>query len=402
MELLEKLDILGTAAKFDVCAASGSNKKIQGASFGAVSPSGVCHSFTPDGRCISLFKVLMTNECEQDCGYCQNNCHRDIRRARFTPEELVRLFVQFYTRNYVEGLFLSSGIRASSNRTMEDMLQVVAQLRIKHRFGGYIHLKILPGCEESMIEKAVSLCNRVSVNIEVPSDRHMEKLSRKKNFERDILGTIGKISRQLKKEQGVTQTTQYVVGAAGETDQEIFHSVSQLYHTYNLKRAYYSAYQPIGQGSFAAKRENLLVRENRLYQMDFLMRQYHFKSDEFVFERDGNLNYKVDPKMAYAVNNMHLFPIDLQKATETELLRIPGIGPTSCRRILQIRKSVRLTDLQQLKHMGVVIKRAAPFILLNGKAFGSLDELLKGERPMYEQLTIEQFIKESVGYDTIQ
>ena len=402
MELLEKLEILGTAAKFDVCAASGSSKKIQGASFGATAPNGVCHSFTPDGRCISLFKVLMTNECEQDCGYCQNNCNRDIRRTRFTPDELVQLFLQFYTRNYIEGLFLSSGIRVSSNRTMEDMLQVVERLRIKHRFGGYIHLKILPGCEESMIEKAVSLCNRVSVNIEVPSEQHMKKLSGKKNFQGDILGTIGKISRQLKKDQRVTQTTQYVVGAAGETDQEIFHSVNQLYHTYNLKRAYYSAYQPVLQNPLMQKKDNLLVRENRLYQMDFLMRQYHFKSDEFVFEKDGNLNDKVDPKMAYAINNIHLFPIDLQKASEAQLLRVPGIGPTSCRRILQIRKSVKLTDLQQLKHMGVVIKRASPFILLNGKSFGKLETLLKGERPLYEQLTIEQFIKESVNYDTIQ
>ncbi|SHJ50372.1 putative DNA modification/repair radical SAM protein [Geosporobacter subterraneus DSM 17957] len=400
MELLEKLEILGTAAKFDVCAASSSNKRFQGASFGAVSPSGVCHSFTPDGRCISLFKVLMTNECEQDCGYCQNNCYRDIPRARFTPDELVQLFVQFYTRNYVEGLFLSSGIRASSNRTMEDMLQVVERLRIKHRFGGYIHLKILPGCEESMIEKAVALCNRVSVNIEVPSDRHMEKLSRKKDFQRDILGTIGKISKQLKHDRQVTQTTQYVVGAAGETDREIFDSVSQLYHTYNLKRAYYSAYQPIAHHS-AVKRDNLLVRENRLYQMDFLMRQYQFRSDEFIFEKDGNLNYKVDPKMAYAVNNMHLFPIDLQRATEAQLLRTPGIGPASCRRILQIRKSVKLTDLKQLKHMGVVVKRAAPFILLNGKSFGRLEDLTKGERPLYEQLTIEQFMKETIHYDSI-
>lgn len=401
LDTLKKLQILGAAAKYDVCASSSSSKRIKGATVGTTVPSGICHSFTPDGRCISLFKVLMTNECEKDCGYCHNNCHRDVERARFYPEELAQLFMQFYLRNHVEGLFLSSGVRDSSNRTMEDMIKVVEMLREKHGFGGYIHLKILPGADESLIERAVILSNRVSVNIEVPGEVHMKRLSRKKSFHDDILGTIKTVSSRLKIHTDVTQTTQYIVGAAGETDREILESIDILYQRYDLKRAYFSAFQPIW-GEFAEETKNLLLRrENRLYQMDFLMRKYHFQSDEFIFEKDGNLNLKVDPKLNFAIKNMHLFPIEINRATEEQLLRIPGIGPVSAKRILKSRRWGKVKDLQDLKHMGVVVKRAAPFILLDGKSWGRLDGLLKGENPLYEQLTIDHWIKELEGYDPV-
>lgn len=393
MDVLKKLEILGTAAKFDVCTASTSlNKRNKTKS----SPSGICHSFTPDGRCISLLKVLLTNECQKDCIYCQNRCQRDIQRTHFTPDELVTLFMQFYTRNYVEGLFLSSGVRVSSNQTMQEMIKVAEILRVSYQFKGYIHLKILPGAEESLIQRAVELSNRVSVNLEVPNQKAMEKISQGKNFGSHILKTVEDISNKIKYRPRVSQTTQFIIGAAQETDEEIITSVFKLYDTYKLTRAYFSAFQPVQDTPLENTPPTPLIREHRLYQTDFLIRQYGFSKEEIFYGGNGFLDMQVDPKLAFAVKNRHLFPIEVNRASLSTLLKIPGIGPTSAKRIIQIRRTAPITMIHTLKMLGVVVKRAAPFILLNGKAPQSLEKLFVGIVPAYQQLTIEEVLQE--GY----
>lgn len=396
--LLKKLEILGTAAKYDVCASSSSTKKFQESNIGTNMPRGICHSFTPDGRCISLFKVLLTNECLKDCGYCQNRCQLDIPRTSFTPEELAKLFIEFYTRNYVEGLFLSSGVRFSANRTLEEMIKTVEILRYQYKFAGYIHLKILPGASENLIKRSIELSNRVSINIEVPDKRHMMLLSKRKNFQTEISSTIATIAANLRNNEQITQTTQYIVGAAGEKDREILQSVNRLYTSFRLKRAYFSAFQPIPGTPLESLTPAPLLRETRLYQMDFLIRQYRFHPDEIVFDEEGNLPADTDPKLAFALKNIHLYPVEVNKATQAELLRVPGIGPVSARRIMKVRKIQKLSDLAQLKNLGVVVKRAAPFLLLAGRPAGKLEDVLKFDRkngrPAYEQLTIEPFLKE--------
>lgn len=389
MEILNKLKLLGEAAKYDVCASTAANiNKVKNAAVGQTMPSGICHSFTPDGRCISLFKVLLTNYCERDCAYCPNQAARDVPRARFAPDELARLFMEFYRRNYVEGLFLSSGLWHSPGQTMNEIIKVAEILREAYKFGGYIHLKILPGAEDSEIAAALKLANRVSLNMEAPTGKHLAKLSKRKNFAGELLGGMAKISAHLAKHSGTTHTTQYIIGAAGESDRDIILSANKLYKSYQLKRAYFSAFQPVENTPLSTIPATPLLRENRLYQTDFLLRTYGFTVNDLVFESEGNLDLNIDPKLAFALNNAQLFPLEINKASYQDLLKVPGIGPRTARKIIYIRRHHALKDFFELKNIGIVLKRALSFVTLNGKFFGNRALLTKPSRPLYQQLSL--------------
>lgn len=387
--LAEKVSLLGEAAKYDVCASSAScQPKISKNGLGRTMPSGVCHSFTPDGRCISLFKILMSNECQQDCVYCPNRVQRDIPRASFSAEELSTLFLDLYRRNYVEGLFLSSGIKSSCQSSMCEMLKTVEILRHKHKFNGYIHLKILPGCGDDIIRQAVLLANRVSLNIEVPNQTRLTALSKTKDFQRDLLSPLARIAGILAEHPGTTHTTQYIIGATGESDQEILNSANHLYSNYQLKRAYFSAFQPVEHTPLAVLPSTPLQRENRLYQSDFLLRLYSFQPSDLIFDQQGNLDLTLDPKLMYAVQNPQLFPMEINKASYQQLLRIPGIGPRSAERIISVRRQFRLNSPEELKNLGVVIKRALHYITINGKNHTALNWLAKPRAADFVQLSL--------------
>ena len=370
MDKLAKLALLGESAKYDVCASSSATpKRFQNAEIGRTAPSGVCHSFTPDGRCVSLFKVLLSNQCEKDCLYCPNRAGRDVPRSRFAPEELADLFMEFYRRNYVEGLFLSSGVRHSTGRTMQELLETLEILRTRHRFGGYIHLKILPGAGEAEIERAVALSNRVSLNMEAPTALHLARLSRTKNFASEIMGGLSRIHRHLRDQPGVSHSTQFIVGAAQESDRDILDSTLRLYSSYGLKRAYFSTFQPVPGTPLDGITASPLVREHRLYQADFLYRYYGFRMDEMPYNSAGNLDLGIDPKQAFAELHPERFPLEINRASVAELLRIPGIGPRSAKRIVWLRRENRFRSVEDLARIGVVTKRALPFILVAGKKY---------------------------------
>ncbi len=367
MDTLEKLRILGGAAKYDVCAATGCSSGSGSGGFDGAARNVVCHSFTPDGRCVSLFRVLMTNNCVKDCFYCPNRVQRDVIRTAFRPEELAKLFMEFYRRNYVEGLFLSSGIPQHPSVIMNEMLKTVELLRFKYNYKGYIHLKVLPGADFQYVERATQLATRVSVNMEAPSEGHLAKLSRTKGLEKDIvtrMNWIRKLSADKRLPAG--QTTQYIIGAAGESDTQIMASVRRLYEEIGLRRAYFSAFQPIPATPLEMVPATPLIREHRLYQADILVRQYRFKYDELAFKRDGNLPTGVDPKMAIALKNVGQYPVEINKANYSQLLRVPGIGQVAASRIIKVRQNCKITGVNQLKSMGVVTKRAVPFLTLNG------------------------------------
>jgi len=389
METLDKLQLLGEGAKYDICASTSSCAvKARNAAIGRSLPSGVCHSFTPDGRCISLFKVLLTNYCERDCAYCPNRAGRDVPRTRFAAEELAALFMEFYRRNYVEGLFLSSGIWHSPAATMQDIIKVAELLRQRYRFGGYIHLKILPGAADAEIAAAMRLANRVSLNIETPTQAHLVRLSRSKNFTGEILTGLRRISSHLGQRRDVSHTTQFIVGAAQESDQDILTSTASLYQQYRVKRAYFSAFQPVPGTPLAGLPPAPLLRENRLYQSDFLLRRYGFTVGELIFDSSGNLDLELDPKLAYALHHPELFPVDVNRVPYQTLLRVPGIGPQSAARIVQIRRTMRFTDPCELKNVGVVLKRALSFITIDGRFFGNRRLLARPERHSYRQLSL--------------
>lgn len=364
METIEKLKTLGSAAKYDICAATGCGGSPQSRSL----PRGaVCHSFLPDGRCISLFKVLQTNSCLKDCYYCPNRVQRDVPRTGFKPEELASIFLDFYRRNYVEGLFLSSGICGSSSHSMEQMLKTVEVLRLKHKYTGYIHLKILPGARFDYVERAVTLATRVSINVEAPTAGHLKKISSLKHFQEEIIKRmqwVHDLSQKGKLPAG--QTTQFIVGASGETDSEILQTSTRLYHTVGLRRTYFSAFQPVADTPLENIPAAPVLREHRLYQSDFLIRQYGFSLPEIYFDNNGSLSLDLDPKMVFAINNLHLYPLEVNKASLRELLRVPGIGPVSARRIINARREFSLNSLDELKNIGVVLKKATPFIQVNG------------------------------------
>lgn len=386
--LEEKLKLLGEGAKYDVCASTSSHASYQGAAIGRSLPSGVCHSFTPDGRCISLFKVLLTNYCEKDCAYCPNQAARDVPRAKFSAEELAKLFMEFYQRNYVEGLFLSSGMQHSPTRTMEEIITVAEILRNRYHFGGYIHLKVLPGAKQPEVEAAARVANRLSLNMEAPSGKHLMRLSQTKSFSDDIVPGMQAIKRSLQQHTGLTHSTQYIVGASGESDLAIMHSAAVLYQNFRLQRAYFSAFQPVAGTPLAHLPSVPLLRENRLYQSDFLLRQYGFTVDELAFNAAGNFDLELDPKLAYALQHPERFPLEINRASYAELLRVPGIGPRSAAKIIKVRREHRFSAPQELKNAGIVLKRAVSFITIDGRFYGSHRLLARPQRPDYQQLTL--------------
>jgi putative DNA modification/repair radical SAM protein len=379
----QKLNILADAAKYDVsCVSSGSSRKNKSGGIGNSVSCGICHSFTEDGRCVSLFKVLMTNHCIYDCAYCVNRRSNDRPRATFTIEEIVDLTIGFYRRNFIEGLFLSSGVIKSADYTMERMVQVVRKLRLEENFNGYIHLKAIPGASEDLVQQAGLFADRLSVNIEIPTESNLLKLAPEKNFAgimtpmKQIRDSIIYSKEERKKYRKAPQfapagqSTQLIVGATPESDRQIILLSSQLYQAQNLKRVYFSGYIPVNAYDQRLPAINTppLVRENRLYQSDWLMRFYRFRAEEILTEDNPHLDLDVDPKLGYALRNMHLFPVDVNTADYEMILRIPGVGVQSAQKIIQARRHRKLT-FDHLKKIGVVLKRARYFIKNAGMPF---------------------------------
>ena len=382
MNLIEKIKILSDSAKYDVsCSSSGSNRKNKKGGIGNAAPSGICHSWAPDGRCISLLKILFTNSCIYDCKYCVNRSSNDVPRASFTPDELVNLTINFYRRNYIEGLFLSSAICISPDHTMELLLKSIKRLREEENFNGYIHVKAIPGANKTLIEETGKYVDRMSVNIELPSSQSLKLLAPQKTKESIIkpMGLIksGIIQNQEEKHKFKSapqfvpggQSTQLIIGATKDNDLKILKLSESLYHSYNLKRVYYSAYIPV------SSHPNLptisgppLLREHRLYQADWLLRFYGFNSSELLNEENPNFDELLDPKSGWAIRNIDKFPVEINKADYFTLLRVPGIGVKSAQRILQARKATVL-GFDDLKKLGIVLKRAKYFITCKGKYF---------------------------------
>ena len=380
MDLQQKLEILADAAKYDAsCASSGAARKdsIGGKGVGSTGGAGICHSYAPDGRCISLLKVLLTNACLYDCHYCINRRSSDVQRARFTPEEVVRLTLDFYKRNYIEGLFLSSGIIRSADYTMELVIAVARKLREEHGFRGYIHLKTIPEASPALIEMAGRYADRISINIELPTQIGLSKLAPEKNLARtqDAMGHIrGKIDERYaeKRQKGAPkappfatgQSTQMLVGADDSTDAVILQRADHLYGSYRLRRVYYSGFSPIPDpSSILPIKPPPLVREHRLYQADWLLRFYGFKVGEIASDETPNLDLEIDPKLAWALRNRAIFPADVNTAPRAILLRVPGLGVRNVDRILAARRYTRLR-LADLLRLRVSMKKVLPFIIV--------------------------------------
>lgn len=430
---MKKLEILADAAKYDVaCTSSGVDRKGKKGFLGNSVACGVCHSFGADGRCISLLKVLMTNHCVYDCKYCMNRCSNDVPRATFTPDELCRLVIEFYKRNYIEGLFLSSGVLKNPSYTMERICETLMLLRTKYRFNGYIHVKAIPGAPDELLSRAGYLADRVSINLELPTAQSLSKLAPNKSFKtilepmEKITGTIaanrlalgkdarmerssinryltGSIFNQNGTDNGQAalsgtqrtalesgdklslpavskdmcekrpfapagQSTQMIIGATPETDLTLIRTTQHLYKNYDLKRVFYSAYIPLNEDSALPQLDAdvPLLREHRLYQADWLLRFYGFQADELLSESRPNFNEQLDPKCDWAIRHLGQFPVEVQNASYDMLLRIPGIGPKSARRIVETRRYAKL-DFDILKKIGVVLKRAHYFITCNGR-----------------------------------
>lgn len=383
MEVLDKLTILADAAKYDAaCTSSGLDRASRPGGLGATMACGCCHSFSADGRCITLLKVLQSNACSYDCTYCVNRRSNDTRRATFTPRELAELTIQFYRRNYIEGLFLSSAVVQSPDHTCELMLETLRILRQEYHFFGYIHAKAIPGASRELLAQLAMLADRMSVNIELPSrqslallapDKHKEDILKPMAFLRDGIAQ-GKQElvryRHAPRFAPAGQSTQLIVGATPETDLQILRLSTAMYQKYALKRVFYSAYLPV------VEHKNLpalttrppLLREHRLYQADWLLRYYHFQAEELLDEQEPNFNPYLDPKCGWAIRHPEQFPVEVNRAEYETLLRIPGIGVKSARRIVTARRSGRL-DFAGLKKLGVVLKRAKYFTLCGGKAF---------------------------------
>ncbi|MGE4296085.1 MAG: putative DNA modification/repair radical SAM protein [Campylobacterales bacterium] len=370
-KILQKLSVLTDAAKYDVsCASSGSERAAQKGGLGAGMKSGICHAFSADGRCISLLKILLTNACIYDCAYCVNRAGNDIVRTAFTPQEVATLTIEFYKRNYIEGLFLSSGVVRSPDHTMELMLKAVRILREEHRFGGYIHLKLIPGASDELTQTAAKLADRVSSNIELPSSDSLKLLAPQKT-KQSVFAPM-KAVRKLDVSKPVSMSTQMIVGASNESDRQILTLSENLYQKALLKRVYYSAYMPINKGLPnlpAVMTAPPFLREHRLYQADWLMRFYGFNATEILDESRPNLDETFDPKTAWALNNLHLFPVEVNRADRWLLLRVPGIGVRGAARIVSARRFGPL-DAEALKRLGVIMKRARHFITAGGRYLG--------------------------------
>lgn len=383
MDAIDKLKILADAAKYDVsCSSSGSNRGNKKGGLGNASAAGICHSWTDDGRCISLLKILMTNYCIYDCTYCINRSSNDLPRAAFTPDEIVDITINFYKRNYIEGLFLSSAVYKSPDYTMEMIYQVVKRLREVENFNGYIHIKAIPGADSKIVERVGLLVDRMSVNIELPTEEGLKLLAPQKTTEK-ILKPMDQIKTSIIKSQEdrkkfrfspkfvpAGQTTQLIIGATPDSDLKILRLSEGLYKGYSLKRVYYSAFVPVSSSpKLPAIKSPPLVRENRLYQADWLLRFYGFEARELLDENKPDFDLDLDPKCDWALRNIHLFPVEINKADYHMLLRVPGIGVKSALRIVQSRKFSSI-DFEDLRKLGIVLKRAKYFITCKGKHYG--------------------------------
>ena len=421
LDIYEKLKILADSAKYDVsCSSSGVGRRNSG-TIGSAAAAGICHSWSADGRCISLLKVVMSNACVYDCEYCVNRRTADVQRASFEPSELADLTIEFYKRNYIEGLFVSSAVEKSPDYTCEKMIKCLRILRYDKGFAGYIHAKIIPGTDETLVHRIGLLADRVSVNMELPTERSLQLLAPQKKpkeifspmrqitntlIERNSLvgpGTMfkgqklntpenyisdmklhGSSSLAIGEEPGgimmlpskhrgafapAGQTTQMIVGASGETDRQIIRLTENLYHTFKMKRVYYSAYIPVVKSALLPEQAPQLAREHRLYQADWLLRFYGFSADELLTEKYPDLDPDLDPKISWALRNIDRFPVEINKAPLSEILRIPGVGNVSALRIVRQRK-LAAVKYEDLKKMGVVLKRARYFLTCSGRYYG--------------------------------
>lgn len=372
----EKLNILADAAKYDVsCSSSGSKRKNDNGGVGNGHNSGICHTYTEDGRCVSLLKILLTNHCIFDCAYCVSRKSNDIERAAFTVDEVVQLTMNFYRRNYIEGLFLSSGIFKNADFTMERLLRVVKRLRLEERYNGYIHLKTIPGASEELIREAGLYADRMSINLEMPTESGLKLLAPEKSHD-DVIKPLGFVQNQIvqfKEEKKLIksvplfvpagQSTQMVIGATPETDKDIMHTAAAFYKNFSLRRVYYSGYVPISNDNRlpVLGTQPPLIRENRLYQTDWLMRFYGFNVNELLNDANPHLDIDIDPKLSWALRNLHHFPVDINVANYKTILRVPGIGVGSAKKIVQARKFGKLR-IDQLQKIGIAYNRAKHFI----------------------------------------
>lgn len=392
MELIDKIGILADSAKYDVsCSSSGSQRGKKDGQLGNTALPGICHSWSEDGRCISLLKILFSNKCIYNCAYCVNRSSNDFPRAELTTDELVQVTMNFYKRNYIEGLFLSSAVTISPDHTMELMVEAIRKLREEHNFNGYIHLKAIPGADEKLLKQAGFLVDRMSLNLELPTfeglrllapQKEPEQITKPMQYLRDeILDhqprgiiTPSSVRQGLGKFVPAGQTTQMMIGATKDTDRTIIRTSQSMYSGLSMKRVYYSAYIPVVQNNSLLPTEvkTPLLREHRLYQADWLLRFYNFTAEEILPEADPNLDMALDPKCQWALRNLGQFPIEINKANLETLLRIPGIGNVSARKILGSRRFGPLT-FDNLKALGVVLKRARYFITCGGKYMGSGD-----------------------------
>lgn len=376
MTLEEKLRILADSAKYDAsCSSSGSTRKNTGG-IGNAAINGICHSFASDGRCISLLKILMTNACIYDCKYCINRRSNNVPRAIFTPEEICEITINFYKRNYIEGLFLSSAIIKSPDYTMERLIETIYLLRYKYKLNGYIHAKAIPGASPYLIKKLGSLVDRLSTNIELPTDTSLKMLAPDKKT-KDINNSMITIRNNISKTFAPAgSSTQMIIGATKDSDKDILEKSANMYKYFHLKRVFYSAYIPVNQDKLLPSISiPPLKRENRLYQADWLLRFYKFRVNE-LFDNNNNFNYLVDPKTDWALRHLEEFPKEINKVSFNELIRIPGIGITSAKKIVSARKVFKI-EFKDLKNMGVSLKRAKYFITCNNKYFNNLSYLNK-------------------------
>jgi len=366
MDTVQKIQTLGESAQYDLCNACGAASRTRDELGKWIYPAAL-----PNGKTVRVLKVLMTNVCEKNCYYCAVRASRDVPRTSFSPEELARAFDRFVRADLVDGLFLSSGLCGSASRTMDQMIACVELVRGHYQFDGYVHLKLLPGISEAHIERALQLAHRVSVNLEAPSAERLAAIAPRKDFFQELTEPM-RLAKHLIDASGgrlapAGQTTQFVVGAAGEPDREILDTTATLYRDLDLRRAYFSAFQPVPGTPLDGKSPTPAWREHRLYQADWLLRFYGFSFDDLIFDAAGCLPRSADPKQTYAQAHPELFPVEVNRASREELLRVPGIGPVSAGRLVQWRRQGTLRDLADLGKAGAVAPRAAPFILLDGK-----------------------------------
>ncbi|QNJ97885.1 putative DNA modification/repair radical SAM protein [Constantimarinum furrinae] len=403
----EKLDILADAAKYDVsCSSSGSTRTNKNKGLGNSSSSGICHTYTEDGRCVSLLKILLTNHCIFNCAYCVTRKSNDIKRAAFKVQEVVDLTIAFYRRNYIEGLFLSSGIFKNPDYTMERLIGVAKKLRLEENFNGYIHLKSIPGASDELMREAGLYADRLSVNIEIPTEKGLKLLAPDKD-RKDFIMPMNKVKNEIIQYKNdkrkfkntplyapAGQSTQMIIGAGGETDAEIMYSSAYFYKQFNLKRVYYSGYIPISYDERlpAIGTEVPLLRENRLYQTDWLLRFYGFDIRELLTPEHPNLDSDIDPKLSWALRHLDLFPLDINKADKFMLARIPGVGLKSVNKIIQARRFRRL-NWDHLKALGIASNRAKYFILCNSGEYESKDRTAAQIKGLILQNSTSKFRK---------